>query len=98
MEVSEYLKELDLSWSMLRPSSFRRFMESLRHNRQLTHLTLSYNILMENTNAVSNQKPLEIGGEEFLDYEKALAGHNLEVLQCLKEFIKYNISLIYLGL
>ena len=44
---SEFLKELDLSWTIVKPIYWESFMEVIYHNRTLTNLTLAFNHLME---------------------------------------------------
>ena len=44
---SVLLKELDLSWSGVRPSLMHKLLQSISNNRFLTHLSLSNNILLE---------------------------------------------------
>ena len=41
------LKELDLSWSGVRPPLMLKLLQVIQHNRFLTHLSLANNVLLE---------------------------------------------------
>lgn len=44
---AEKLEELDLSWSKLPPTSWRRLLEVLKDNKQLRVLNISHNKILE---------------------------------------------------
>ena len=44
---SNSLRELDISWNMLKPSSYTNLLKSLGENRLLLSLNLSWNALVE---------------------------------------------------
>lgn len=50
LRESESLKELDLSWSIVKPSFWMSLLEVVQTNRQLSSLTLSFNQLLEDQN------------------------------------------------
>lgn len=41
------LKELDLSWSGVRPPLMLKLLQVIQHNRFLTHLSIANNVLLE---------------------------------------------------
>ena len=90
LQESETLQELDLSWSIVKPSHWVTFMEAIRDNRKLTCLSLSFNQLMEE----QSYKPEE--SEDEADVE--LTWRNQEIIDHFKQFIKYNPFLINLDL
>jgi Ran GTPase-activating protein (RanGAP) involved in mRNA processing and transport len=47
MEESDRLRELDLSWNIMRPKSYARLLTALGENRKLTSVNLSYNTLID---------------------------------------------------
>ena len=47
LRESDFLKELDLSWSKLPPTSWRKFLSVVTENRQLASLNLSHNKILE---------------------------------------------------
>jgi hypothetical protein len=47
LQKSEFLTELDLSWTIIKQSNWLKFLEVLRENRQLVCLTLAFNQLLE---------------------------------------------------
>lgn len=47
IEDSDRLKELDLSWNIMRPKSYARLLTALSDNRYLTSVNLSYNTLID---------------------------------------------------
>ena len=47
MQQSEYLKELDLSWSNVMPEVWREFAQVIKSNRQLSCLSLGYNKILK---------------------------------------------------
>jgi hypothetical protein len=47
IEDSDRLKELDLSWNIMRPRSYAKLLTALSKNRQLTYINLSYNTLID---------------------------------------------------
>ena len=50
VEESEYLREIDLSWTIIMPSFWLKFMEIISRNRTLTSLTLSFCQILEDQN------------------------------------------------
>jgi hypothetical protein len=42
-----YLEDLDLSWSKLPPSSWRKLLAVIKENRKLVSLNISYNKILE---------------------------------------------------
>ena len=50
VEESEYLREIDLSWTIIMPSFWLKFMETISRNRTLTSLTLSFCQILEDQN------------------------------------------------
>ena len=63
-------------------------MKILKQNRQLELLNISYNKIMETQ--------LECTGEPFSNESWDLTPKNQEIINCLKEFIKYNLHLVSL--
>ena len=47
VEDSTFLKELDLSWSGVRPQNMLKLLQVIEQNRMLPSLSLSYNYLLE---------------------------------------------------
>jgi hypothetical protein len=47
IEESDRLRELDLSWNVMRPKSYARLLTGLAENRYLTSVNLSYNTLVD---------------------------------------------------
>ena len=47
LKESEHLKELDLSWSKLPPTSWRKFLAVVSENKSLAALNLSHNKILE---------------------------------------------------
>jgi hypothetical protein len=47
IQNNEYIRELDISWSEVRQSTYARLLESLADNSKLTHLTFTWNIILE---------------------------------------------------
>ena len=43
LQKSETLTDLDLSWTIIKPSNWLKFLEVVRQNRQLVSLTLAFN-------------------------------------------------------
>ena len=54
LEQSEYLSELDLSWSKLKPAHWKKFLAVIKENRQLSVLNLSHNKLLEDNPSTKN--------------------------------------------
>ena len=90
---SPLLKELDLSWSGVRPSLMLKLLQAISVNRFLTQLSLSNNVLLE-------EQPTSLTAQQIIDEktEVELTSFNLEVITCFKDFIKYNIFLVHLNL
>ena len=47
LRESPTLKELDLSWSIIKPCTWMPLMEAVSENRQLSSLSLGFNQLLE---------------------------------------------------
>ena len=47
VEESKHLRELDVSWNLLKPQSYINLINSLGENRQLLSLNLSWNTIVE---------------------------------------------------
>ena len=47
LQESAYLKDLDLSWSIVMPTVWYDLMEVIGKNRQLSSLNLSFNQILE---------------------------------------------------
>ena len=91
LEESEYLQELDLSWSKLSLMQWRKFMLVVKDNRQLINLNISYNKILE-------MQPDPTDPVPFSNESWALTPKNQEIVQCIKDFIKYNLHLVTLNL
>ena len=91
VETSEYLQELDVSWSKLSIFQWRKFLNIIKNNRQLISLNISYNKILEPQNDPTNSVP---GSDDSW----MLSAFNKEILNCLKSFIKYNLHLVSLNL
>lgn len=89
MQESRFLKELDLSWCRCDHSSLVKFINTLRDNRQLTHLNLSWNVILE-LGSSERSKQTEQSNE--------MTAANLAIMDCFKQFIKYNPKLVELDL
>ena len=63
----------------------------VKDNRQLTNLNISYNKILEMQSDPTNPVP-------FSDESWKLTKRNLEIVDCLKTFIKYNLHLVSLKL
>lgn len=50
VQESEYLRDIDLSWSIIMPSYWLSFLEVISQNRTLTGLTLSFCQILEDQN------------------------------------------------
>ena len=94
LKDSNYLEELDVSWSTVRPHTVKKLVEALKDNRQLTCLSLGFNKLL----AVQNNR--ELTAEEIAAgiTEVPLRAENVETMDCFMDFIKYNPNLIHLDL
>lgn len=91
LEESEYLRELDLSWSKLSLMQWRKFMHVIKDNRQLVNLNISYNKILELQPDPTDPEPLSNDSWQ-------LTPKNQDTLNCLKTFIKYNLHLVSLNL
>ena len=47
MQESRHLRELDISWNLLKPQSYINLINSLGENRMLLSLNLSFNSIFE---------------------------------------------------
>ena len=47
LKHSQFLRELDLSWSKLNPHSWKKLLVVIKENRQLTSLNIGYNKILE---------------------------------------------------
>ncbi len=47
VQESESLKDLDLSWSSVRPVQMLKLLKVIEQNRTLANLSLSHNLLLE---------------------------------------------------
>ena len=94
LKESNYLEELDVSWSTVRPQTVKLLVEALKDNRQLTCLSLAFNRLL------SQQNDRDLTKQEIADgmTEVPLRDENVETMNCFMEFIKYNPHLIHLDL
>ena len=54
VKMSSYLKELDLSWSNVRPAIMLRLLKEISQNDSLVSLSLAYNELLEDQPASLN--------------------------------------------
>ena len=50
VEQSDYLKELDLSWSIIQQPYWVKFLDVIKENRNLVSLTLAFNQILEDQN------------------------------------------------
>lgn len=91
LKQSEHLRELDLSWSKLPPTSWRKFLAVIAENRQLAALNLSHNKLLEDQPRPTRDM-LQAGAK------LELSARNAEAVGCFKDFIKYNIHLVTINL
>jgi len=46
IDRASYLKEIDVSWSGVRPPLMLKLMEQLRYNSTLSHICIAYNQLL----------------------------------------------------
>lgn len=93
LEQSETLKELDLSWNIVKPTSWLKFFNLVSENRQLVCLTLAFNkILEEQSYKLTLEERMQGVNEVFL------TEHNAQVMENFKNFVKYNPHLIHLDL
>ena len=58
--MTALLKELDLSWSGVRPPLMLKLLQVIQHNRFLTHLSLANNILLE-------EQKTELTAQQIID-------------------------------
>lgn len=93
VEESEHLREIDLSWNIIQPSFWLKFMIMISRNRTLTDLTLAFNQLLEDQNWKLSPQDRREGVEEV-----KLSKKNLKVMDNFKDFVKYNLNLIHLDL
>ena len=47
IQSNEYIREIDFSWSEVRQATYAKLLESLADNNKLTHLTFTWNIILE---------------------------------------------------
>ena len=93
LQESPHLKDLDLSWSIVMPSVWYSLMEVIGANRQLSTLNLSYNQLLEDQSQGLTAAERAYGGEN-----QELSYHNHDIMENLKQFIKYSTCLLHLDL
>ena len=55
LKESDHLKELDLSWSKLPPTSWKKFLAVVADNRQLATLNISHNKVLEDQPKLSEE-------------------------------------------
>jgi hypothetical protein len=89
VQDSRFLKDLDLSWCTVRHACIIKLLNVIKQNRQLTHLNLSWNMILEKQTQVKTFKA---------DAPIELSPSNIAILECFKEFVKYNPNLIELDL
>lgn len=90
VQDSRFLKDLDLSWCTVRHGSMVKLLNVIKTNKQLTHLNLSWNMIMDTS---VNTQQIKDGGQS-----DELSPVNLAIMECFKEFVKYNPNLIELDL
>ena len=91
LRESDYLEELDLSWSKMRVEQWIKFLEVIKDNRKLVYLNISYNTIQEAQPEPDNDEPMS--NDSWLLNER-----NKSILKNLKQFIKYNLNLVTLNL
>ena len=82
-----------MSWQCLRPAIFAQLLEVIKENRYLQNLNISHNKIMEDQSSVLTELQIEEGLEEV-----PMSPRNMEMLECLTQFIKYNTHLVHLDL
>lgn len=70
-----------------------KLLKVVKENRQLTHLNLSWNVILEKQTMSLNSAEMN---EANTDVE--LNPTNKAIMECFKEFVKYNPNLIELDL
>lgn len=70
-----------------------KLLKVVKENRQLTHLNLSWNAILEKQQTLATTRENEQDGEDV-----ELSPANKIIMECFKEFVKYNPNLIELDL
>lgn len=96
---SLYLRDLNLTWSNVRPALMLRLLKEIQTNASLHNLSLGFNQLLEEE-IESKSLPTVMPGidDEEEKADEPLSEFNSEVVNCFKDFIKYNIYLNHLDL
>lgn len=93
LQESQNIKELDLSWNIVKPTSWLKFLDVMSENRQLVCLTLAFNKFLEDQNYKVSMEDRHQGINEVY-----LTPHNKRAIENFKDFVKYNPNLIHLDL
>ena len=66
------MEDLDISWSDLKPKHYKEFWETLRDNKTLKNLNLSYNLLIDHRD---QNEPVDMNevGRKKTTWEKLLS-------------------------
>ena len=78
LRESDSLRELDLSWSKLPPSSWRKFLAVIKTNRTLTSLNISHNKILEDQPKVVKKKPIVEESKDEANDEETKDGGDQE--------------------
>lgn len=70
-----------------------RLLKEVKTNCSLINLSLGFNQLLEDQPTVLTAEQIEAGLTDV-----PLSDFNFEVIECFKEFIKYNVYLVHLDL
>ena len=80
------MQEIDLSWSVVVKGSWPAFFEVLGTNRSLRDVKVGYNQLLESQSYKLTAEQIEAGMELA-----PLTPKNEQVMEGLKQFMKYNV-------
>jgi len=93
MQRNPHLKEIDLSWSSVRPALMLRLLKEISQNSTLVSLSLAYNRLLEEQATTLTEEQEAAGVTEV-----ELSAFNKEVVACFHDFVKYDVYLVHLDL
>ena len=93
LEITQYLRELDLSWTVIRENQWPILLDAVKDHSSLRMLNLSHNLLLEKQSFVPSKRDLKRGLKEA-----PLTKHNEAVMLPLCAMLEMNHNLISLNL
>lgn len=93
LDNTQYLRELDLSWTVIRENQWPLLLAAVKDHSSLRMLNISHNLLLEKQSFVPSQRDRKRGLTEA-----PLTKHNAAVMQNFVDMLEMNHNLISLNL